>query len=120
MLKVRCCPADCAIKSNWEEELQIEEGLFKTKKFLEVTNILKILGNPSRLKIMMLLSKRDHCVCELIYVLNERQNLVSYNLGILKKYGLVEFYNRSRHKYYRLGDNAANIAGMVKELMECG
>ncbi len=118
MLKVRCCPADCAIKSNWEEELQAEEGFFKTKKFQELNNLLKILGNPSRLKIMFLLSKRDHCVCELIYVLKERQNLVSYNLGILKKYGMVDFYNRSRHKYYKLGDNAVNIAGLVRGLME--
>lgn len=117
MPKVRCCPSDCSVKSDWEKELQIEKDLFKTNQFHEVNNIFKVLGNPSRLKIILLLLNRDHCVCELIYILRERQNLVSYNLGILKRYGMVDFYNRSKHKYYRLGDDAVNIARMVRNLM---
>lgn len=118
MPKVRCCPADCTVKSDWEEELQTEETFFKTNKFQELNNILKVLGNPSRLKIMLLLSKRDHCVCELIYILRERQNLVSYNLGILKRYKLINPYNRSKHKYYKLDDNAAGVIRLIKNLIE--
>ena len=67
MQHVRCCPADCAIKSGWEEELHKEMEFFETDEFHEVNTILKVLGHPSRLQIMMLLLNRDHCVCELIY-----------------------------------------------------
>ncbi|VVB93411.1 Bacterial regulatory protein, arsR family [uncultured archaeon] len=115
MRQVRCCPADCAIKSNWEEELQKEIVFFKTSKFREANTVLKVLSHPSRLQIMMLLLKRDHCVCELIYILNERQNLVSYNLGILKRYKMIDSYNRSKHKYYKLNDNAIDIIRLIKE-----
>lgn len=115
MRQVRCCPSDCAVKSDWEVELQTEMDFFKTSTFREANKILKILSHPSRIKIMMLLSNRDHCVCELIYILNERQNLVSYNLGILKRYKMIDSFNRSKHKYYKLNDNAIGIIKIIKE-----
>ena len=118
MQQRRCCPADCAVKSDWEKELQTEIAVFQTNKFREANTVLKVLGNPSRLKIMMMLSNRDHCVCELIYVLKEKQNLVSYNLGILKKHRMIESYNRSKHKYYKLNDNAIDIIRLIKNLTE--
>lgn len=111
----RCCPADCAIKSDWETELQSEKDLLESNKFHETNTILKILGNPSRLKITLMLLNRDHCVCEIIYILNERQNLVSSNLGILKRFKIIDSYYRSRHKYYKLNDNAVNIIRLIKE-----
>lgn len=117
MRPVRCCPADCAIRSDWQEELQKEMDFFKTGKFREVNSFLKVLSHPSRLKILMLLLKRDQCVCEIIYVLKERQNLVSYNLGILKRHKMIESYNRSKHKYYKLNDNASGIVKLIKEIM---
>lgn len=115
MLQKRCCPADCAVKTDWEKELREEKAVFQTNKFREANTILKVLDNPSRLKIMMLLLNRDHCVCELIYILNEKQNMVSYNLGILKKYKMIDYYNRSKHKFYKLNDNAIGIIRLIKE-----
>ncbi|MFZ3058625.1 MAG: metalloregulator ArsR/SmtB family transcription factor [Candidatus Methanoperedens sp.] len=115
MRQVRCCPADCAIKSDWETELQVEKDLLESNKFYETNTTLKLLGNPSRLKITLLLLNRDHCVCEIIYILNERQNLVSSNLGILKRFKIIDSYYRSKHKYYKLNDNAVNIIRLIKE-----
>ncbi len=115
MRQVRCCPADCAIRSDWEEELQAEMDFLKTPKFREANTILKVLGHPSRLQIIMLLLKRDHCVCEIIYILKDKQNLVSYNLGILKRYKMIDSYNRSKHKFYKLNDNAIGIIRLIKE-----
>ena len=53
----------------------------------------------------MHLLKKDYCVCELVNLLNEKQNLISYNLGLLKKHEIIESYNRSKDKYYKLGSN---------------
>jgi ArsR family transcriptional regulator len=111
----RCCPADCAIKSDWETELQVEKNFLESNKFHETSKMLKLLGNPSRLKITLMLLNRDHCVCEIIYNLNEKQNLVSSNLGILKRFKIIDSYYRSKHKYYKLNDNAVNIIRLIKE-----
>ena len=115
MRYVRCCPADCAVRSDWEKELHAEMDYFKTPGFRDASTILKVLSHPSRLQIVMLLLNRDHCVCEIIYELNERQNLISYNLGILKRYKLIDSYYRSKHKFYKLNDNAIVTIKLIKE-----
>ena len=82
--QVRCCPTDHKVKNEWEEELKTETDFLKTDKFREANAILRVLSHPSRLQIVMLLLNRDHCVCELVNILKERQNLISYN-GCIKK-----------------------------------
>lgn len=88
---------------------------FNTPEFRKANTILKVLSHPSRLRIAMMLLNRDHCVCEIIYELNERQNLISYNLGVLKRYGLIDSYYRSKHKFYRLNDNAVDTIRLIRQ-----
>jgi len=42
--------------------------------------LMKLLSHPHRLRIILMLLKRDHCVCEFFYVFKEPQNLISHNL----------------------------------------
>jgi DNA-binding transcriptional ArsR family regulator len=98
----RCCPIDPDTKMVWESEIQRELNSLKNANVGEVAELLKVISNPTRFKIIMLLFKGDYCVCELVSILQEKQNLISYNLGILKKHQIIESYNRSRDKYYKL------------------
>lgn len=111
---MRCCPSDCAVRSDWEKELQTEIEYIKTDKLQEANDLLKVFNHPMRLQILMMLLNRDHCVCEIIYVLKEKQNLISYNLGILKEAGLIDSYYRSKHKIYRLTDKSAGFVRLLK------
>lgn len=70
---------------------------------------MKLLDHPLRLKIILMLLKRDHCVCEFWYVFQEPQSLISYNLKKLKDGGLIESYYRSNHKIYKINDNVAPV-----------
>lgn len=117
MRPVRCCPADCAIRSDWQEELHKEIDFLNNNDIERTCDVLKLLSLPMRLKITLLLLNRDHCVCEINHVLNEKQNLVSYNLGVLKKHDIVESYYRSRHKYYRLNEKAVNIIQTINKII---
>ncbi len=105
MEKNRCCPTDTEMKLIWESELKRESDSLKNSNIQEIALLLKIISNPTRLQIIMHLLKKDYCVCELVYLLNEKQNLISYNLGLLKKHEIIESYNRSKDKYYKLGSN---------------
>jgi ArsR family transcriptional regulator len=111
---MRCCPSDCAVRNDWEKELQAEIEYVKTEKFRETNDLLKVLGHPMRLQILMMLLNRDHCVCEIIYVLQEKQNLISYNLGVLKEAGLIDSYYRSKHKIYRLSEGKVAFVRLLK------
>jgi DNA-binding transcriptional ArsR family regulator len=98
----RCCPIDPDAKMVWESEIQKDLDSLKNANVGEIAELLKVISNPTRFKIIMLLFKGDYCVCELVQILQEKQNLISYNLGILKKHQIIESYNRSRDKYYKL------------------
>jgi len=102
MATARCCPADCALRSDWEDELRAEKEMLELDTVTELHRLMKLLSHPLRLKIILMLLKRDHCVCEFFYVFEEPQNLISYNLKKLKEGGLIESYYRSNHKIYKV------------------
>ncbi len=102
MATARCCPGDCALRSDWEEELAQEKASLMTPRVDMLNRYMKLLSHPIRLKILLMLARRDHCVCEFFYVFEEPQNLISYNLKVLRDGGLVESYYRSNHRIYRL------------------
>ena len=101
----RCCPVDPDTKIGWEANLRKDINYLKKVNINETNELLKVLSNPTRLKIILLLLKGDYCVCELVHILKEKQNLISYNLSILKKQHIVDSYNRSKDKYYKLNLN---------------
>ncbi len=98
---LKCCPADNELKEEWkqkmEQEVNIDENEIK-----EMYNIFKVLSNPIRLRVAYHLTKQDYCVDALVHALNEKQNLVSHHLSIMKQNGVVDSYKSSRYTYYRL------------------
>ena len=106
MATARCCPADCALRSDWEDELRAEKEMLERDVVTEFHTVMKLLSHPLRLKIILMLLKRDHCVCEFFYVFEEPQNLISYNFKKLKDGGLIESYYRSNHKIYKVTPEA--------------
>jgi DNA-binding transcriptional ArsR family regulator len=117
MATTRCCPADCALRSDWENELQAEKEMLKKKPVAELDRLMKLLSHPLRLRIILMLLNRDHCVCEFFYVFEEPQNLISYNLKKLKDGGLIESYYRSSHKIYKINDG---IAPVIRNIIRAG
>jgi ArsR family transcriptional regulator len=56
----------------------------------ELANVLKILGDPSRLAIFDLLMQGVQCNCELGDQLKMPMNLVSHHFKVLRDVGLVD------------------------------
>ncbi|MFA6333091.1 MAG: winged helix-turn-helix domain-containing protein [Methanoregula sp.] len=107
MATARCCPADCALRSDWEDELRQEKEMLEGNPVTALLEYMKLLDHPLRLKIILMLLNRDHCVCEFWYIFQEPRSLISYNLKKLKEGGLIRSYYRSNHKIYKL--NEANV-----------
>ncbi len=62
----------------------------KTQDILKLREFLKIISDTNRLRILCLLTKKEHCVCEIFGVLELPQNLVSHHLAKLEKLSLLE------------------------------
>jgi DNA-binding transcriptional ArsR family regulator len=56
---------------------------------LAVASLLRLLSDPTRLRIFALLREGEACVCELASALGLAENLVSHHLGALRRAGLV-------------------------------
>ena len=66
----------------------------------DLIRVFKALSDPTRLRIVLLLSERDLCVCELTYILNMSQSRVSHQLRLLRDADLVEDKRQGRWIIY--------------------
>jgi len=76
--------------------------------------ILKLLSDPTRLRILMLLAARELCVCQIMGVLNVSQPLVSRNLSLLSGAGFLRERKDGKLVFYSL-DHA--MGGMRRKLV---
>ena len=72
---------------------------------------LRALADPTRRRILELLTAEQLCVCHLMESLAARQTNVSNHLRVLRDAGLVEAEACGRFTYYRLRQHAFDAAG---------
>ncbi len=84
------------MKPNCCQNKKLEDNL------KEIKELLKVLAEENRLKILCILKKEKKCVCEIWQVLELRQNLVSHHLKILKQAKLIEEEKRGLKIYYSI------------------
>lgn len=82
----------------------------------EHSNKLKALSDPTRLKILYLLSDKELCVCEIIFALNKPQSSISHHLNILKNLGFITGRKEGVWIHYKLKD--PKLMGLVSELIK--
>ncbi|NWG03990.1 MAG: metalloregulator ArsR/SmtB family transcription factor [Syntrophaceae bacterium] len=75
----------------------------------QLTQFFKALSDEIRLRIMMLLTQGELCVCDLMYVLDEPQSKVSRHLAYLKHSGITESKRAGVWMHYRLKDSQNGI-----------
>lgn len=73
--------------------------------------IFKALSDGTRIKIIMLLSRQEMAVCELIEALKLSQPAVSHHLKILKQAGIVKDSREGKWMFYSIDNKnfEANI-----------
>lgn len=76
------------------------------------------LSDPTRVKIVEMLSHGERCVCELQSSVDAAQSRLSFHLKVLKHAGLVSDRREGRWSYYALNgaalDQIAEFAQAVK------
>ena len=69
---------------------------------IDEINVLKILANDIRLRIVMLLVIKELCVCEIQGILNIPQYQVSKHLKLLKTSEILNSVKRDKYVFYSL------------------
>jgi DNA-binding transcriptional ArsR family regulator len=86
-----------------------------SKTLRNAERLFGAIGEPNRIKILLLLSKREMCVCELESALGLPQPTISHHLGILEHAELLERKKNARWVFYRL--RASPVTDTLKRLM---
>ncbi len=68
----------------------------------EELNLFKALSDETRLRITVLLSRKELCVCQIQWVLGFSQAMVSRHLTVLKNAGLVQDRRKGLWIFYSL------------------
>ena len=84
---------------------------------MEIEKLFKALSDPTRVRVLLLLSQKKLCVCQLQKILKLPQSKLSKHLGKLRDLNLVVGYQDGKFIKYELSKNyfLENILVLVKE-----
>lgn len=84
-----------------------------------MAEIFKLLGEPTRLKIILALIENELCVCDLSAVINNSVSAVSHQLRLLKSARLIKYRKEGKMVYYSIDDeHIKNLVNQLKEHIE--
>lgn len=69
---------------------------------MTVVEILKVLSDTNRLRIINLLYAQELCVCELEYLLGISQSNLSKHLRLMSDAGFLESRRQNKFAYYKI------------------
>ncbi len=75
----------------------------------QLVQFFKALSDETRLRIMMLLTQGELCVCDLMFVLDEPQSKVSRHLAYLKHSGLTNSKRAGVWMHYSLKEPSNDV-----------
>lgn len=68
----------------------------------------RALGDPTRIRIITVLSRQELCVCDLAKILGLTGSAVSHQLRLLRGQRLVKYRKEGKIAYYTLDDQHIN------------
>lgn len=84
----------------------------ESKQVVSLSLLLKLVSEESRLKLLCILRKGKHCVCEMMEHVNLSQSLISHHLKDLKDAGIVTDEKKGLRVYYALTKKGKRIINL--------
>ncbi len=81
-----------------------------------LSELFKVFGDTTRLRILFVLSGAEVCVCDLSHALGMTVSAVSHQLKILKQNKLVKSRREGKSVFYALAD--AHVLTILRQGME--
>ncbi len=89
--------------------------MYQNPTMASIVKILRVLADPSRLRILLLLGSEELSVAELQEILAMGQSTISTHLSQLKQAGLVEDRRTGKSNLYRLLKQDSIVAGLLAQ-----
>lgn len=86
----------------------VKENMLEETIIVKLSELFKTIGDPTRIKIIYALFKKELCVCDIAEVLEMTQSSISHQLRILRSFHLVKYRKEGKVVYYSLDDEHIN------------
>lgn len=83
----------------------IKNKLPTEEKLFDLSELFKVFGDSTRIKILMTLLESEMCVGDLANLLSSTQSAISHQLRVLKQSHLVKFRREGKTIFYSLADD---------------
>ncbi len=109
---------ECCESTEVHEELlaQVRENLPQEEKLYDLSELFKVFGDSTRIRILFVLFEAEVCVCDLAAALGMTQSAVSHQLRILKQSKLVKSRREGKSVFYSLADS--HVRTIIDQGME--
>ena len=71
----------------------------------DLSDMFKIFGDQTRVKILMALESGEMCVCDIAAVMDMSQSAISHQLRVLKQSNIVKTRREGKVVYYSISDD---------------
>jgi DNA-binding transcriptional ArsR family regulator len=94
-----------------EERLVHPEAVEEARRALAqapaeaLAETFRVLGDPTRVRVLLALSRRELCVCDLAELFDVTPSAVSHQLRILRAHRLVKARREGKLAFYSLDDD---------------
>ncbi len=96
----------CSVKCvNEKKVTETAKSLPALEDVVDMANIFKALGDPSRLKIVLALLNQEHCVCDIAAICSQSDSAISHQLRILRTLKIVKNRREGKMLFYTIDDD---------------
>jgi ArsR family transcriptional regulator, lead/cadmium/zinc/bismuth-responsive transcriptional repressor len=96
----------CEVSCIHEEKVASARRAMKPEATLfKLAATFKVLGDPTRTKLISALLREELCVCDLAALIGISQSAISHQLRVLRDMNLVKYRKEGRIAYYSLDDD---------------
>ncbi len=107
--------ATCEVEDHQDARRRLDAGA-PLGACQRAASIFRALGDPNRLRLLVLLMGGERCVTELADVLQDGLSAVSQRLRLLRSERLVAYRRDGKHIYYALADQ--HVADLVSNALD--
>lgn len=84
---------------------------------MKVVQMLKALGDETRIRIVNILRQRPLCVCEIEAILEISQSNASRHLSKLMNANIVTYYKEAKYVYYEIDKEILQKYSFINDLL---
>lgn len=84
---------------------KVKNGLPDDQTLYDLSDLFKVFGDSTRIKILYVLFEAEVCVCDIAESLCMTTSAISHQLKVLKQAGLVKYRRDGKTVYYSLADD---------------